>query len=77
MVAKAKDFVAMPGHDMSFFKNNGIGFEGHIGRVELRENWEEIKPFLATAHLPYSNQKALPKTCFRTIATRFASNKAI
>ena len=59
MVAKAKDYVAMPGHDVSFFKNNGIGFEGHIGRVELRENWEEIKPFLATAHLPYSNQNAL------------------
>ena len=59
MVAKAKDYVAMPDHDVSFFKNNGIGFEGDITKVEKLEKWEELKPFMATAHLPYSSPKWL------------------
>ena len=59
MIAKAKDYVVMPGHGIDFYKRHGIGFEAHITRVEKREDWDSLKPFIATAHLPYSSTRAL------------------
>ena len=52
--AKAKDYVAMSGHSADFFKKHGIGFEGNINKLEKLENWNEIKPFFKTEHLPFN-----------------------
>ncbi len=53
------NYAVTSNHNADFFKNNNLGFEGEILKVQKKTDWEEIKQFMISSHLPFTSSRAL------------------
>ena len=47
-------YLACLSHKPEFFRDNAIGLEPHILKDMDNPDWEAVKPFIRTVHLPFS-----------------------
>ena len=48
------NLIACLSHKPEFFRDNNLSLEAHIPKDMASPDWEAVKPFIRTVHLPYS-----------------------